>query len=77
MNIGIIFSFPYLVPAVFNFKEIRKPIGTSLGDWVAFGNNFYQNRQTFIISLIFSIYLIIYLFKYSSSLAAKKQVRKI
>jgi hypothetical protein len=61
LNIGIIFSFPYLVPAIFNLKEIRQPLGTSLGDWVAFGNNFYQNRQTFIISLIFSIYLIIYL----------------
>ncbi|MFM6323371.1 MAG: hypothetical protein ACKPH1_11900 [Microcystis panniformis] len=59
--IGIIFSFPYLIPAVFSLKEIRQPVGTSLGDWVAFGNNFDQNRHTFIISLIFSIYLIIYL----------------
>jgi hypothetical protein len=61
LNIGIIFSFPYLVPAIFNLKEIRQPLGTYLGDWAAFGNNFYQNRHTFIISLIFSIYLIIYL----------------
>lgn len=59
--LGIVLSFPYLVPVIFNLNEIRQPIGTSLGDWVAFGNNFYENRHTFIISIIFSIYLIIYL----------------
>lgn len=59
--IGIFFSFTYLFPAVFSLKEIRQPVGTSLGDWVAFGHNFDQNRHTFIISIIFSIYLIIYL----------------
>ncbi|REJ49017.1 MAG: hypothetical protein DWQ51_17780 [Microcystis wesenbergii TW10] len=74
--IGLIFSFPYLIPAVFNLKEIRQPIGTSLGDWVAFGNNFHQNRQTFIISLIFSIYLIIYLLSIRAVWQRRNQLEK-
>jgi hypothetical protein len=59
--IGIVFTTPYLAPVFINLNQISQPINFSIRDSVAFSNSFFVNRNIFIISLIFSIYLIIYL----------------
>ncbi len=73
---GIVLSLPYLGPVFLNLTEIRQPTAFSIHKWFVFSNNFYESRHTFLTSLIFSIYLIIYILSIRAVFKQHKTLEK-